>query len=209
MSTGNPLEQLRRRMQTHATPTAFVALAEEHRRAGRFGEAIAVCRDGLERYPAYVSARVTLGRALLDSGDVATAVAELEHAVAQSPDNLAAARALEAALAALGDVPRDADPVSPAAHDYTLIPDLPLREADAPVPPLPASLVGQALGVGADGPQEFGLGPDWSIPGVALPPGDWTRRACVGIVGRRDRHAGVLRAHRVADHVLHTAAPAG
>ncbi len=71
MSTANPLEQLRRRMQSHATPAAFAALAEEHRRAGRLVEAIAVCRDGLERYPAYVSARVTLGRALLDSGDVA------------------------------------------------------------------------------------------------------------------------------------------
>ena len=105
MSTGNPLEQLRRRMQSHATPTAFAALAEEHRRAGRLAEAVAVCREGLERYPAYVSGRVTLGRALLDSGDAMAAVTELEHAVAQSPDNLAAARALETARAALGDVP--------------------------------------------------------------------------------------------------------
>src|SRR5918993_807010 len=154
MSTGNPLEQLRRRMQSHATPTAFVALAEEHRRAGRFGEAIAVCRDGLERYPAYVSARVTLGRALLDSGDVAAAVSELEHAVAQSPDNLAAARALEAAHAALRDIPLDAA-APPALHDAVSLPDLPLRESDEDALPLPASLVGQALGVGADGPQEF------------------------------------------------------
>ena len=64
MTTGNPLDQLRRRMQTHATPTAFAALAEEHRRAGRLADAVAVCREGLERYPAYVSGRVTLGRAL-------------------------------------------------------------------------------------------------------------------------------------------------
>src|SRR5918993_788102 len=156
MSTGNPLEQLRRRMQSHATPTAFVALAEEHRRAGRFGEAIAVCRDGLERYPAYVSARVTLGRALLDSGDVAAAVSELEHAVAQAPDNLAAARALEAAHAALGDIPLDAS-APPSLHDDTSLPDLALHEAAEDVPSLHGSLVDQAFAVGADGPQEFGL----------------------------------------------------
>jgi hypothetical protein len=167
MSTGNPLEQLRRRTQSHATPTAFVALAEEHRRAGRFGEAIAVCRDGLERYPAYVSARVTLGRALLDSGEVATAVAELDHAVAQSPDNLAAARALEAAHAALGDMPPDA-PASPAMQDDASSPDLFLHEAGGDVPSLHGSLVEQAFAVGADGPQEFGLGPDWSIPDASL-----------------------------------------
>jgi hypothetical protein len=158
MSTGNPLEQLRRRMQSHATPTAFAALAEEHRRAGRYDEAIVVCRDGLARYPAYVSARVTLGRALLDSGDVTGALTELEHAVAQAPDNLAAARALESAHTALGNAPPP-PPLTAAAGD------LPLRVANDDTASIPASVVAQALGSGPDGPQEFGLGPDWSIPG--------------------------------------------
>ena len=53
MPTANPLEQLRRRMLSHAPPAAFAALAEEHRRAGRLAEAIAVCRDGLQRDPTY------------------------------------------------------------------------------------------------------------------------------------------------------------
>ncbi|MBA2355527.1 MAG: tetratricopeptide repeat protein, partial [Acidobacteria bacterium] len=107
MSTANPLEQLRRRMQPQATPAAFAALAEEHRRAGRLAEAIAVCREGLERYPTYVSARVTLGRALLDSGEVFDALGELERAVGQAPDNLAAVRALEAARVARADQPAE------------------------------------------------------------------------------------------------------
>lgn len=97
MATANPLEQLRRRMQSQAAPAAFASLAEEHRRAGRLADAITVCRDGLGRCPAYVSARVTLGRALLDSGDIDRALIELEQAVTQAPDNLAAARALEMA----------------------------------------------------------------------------------------------------------------
>lgn len=163
MSTGNPLEQLRRRMQSHATPTAFAALAEEHRRAGRFDEAIAVCRDGLARYPAYVSARVTLGRALLDSGEVTAALAELQQAVAQAPDNLAAARALESAHTALGNAPPPPLAPDPAAAD------LPLCVASDDVASIPDGVVAQALISGADGPHEFGLAPDWSIPD---PPAD-------------------------------------
>ena len=137
--------------------TAFAALAEEHRRAGRFEEAIAVCRDGLARYPAYVSARVTLGRALLDSGDVAGALAELEQAVAQAPDNLAAARALESAHTAIGNAPPP--PPLPPLQDLTLHP-----APEAETAPFEPSTVAQAVAGGPDGPQEFGLAPDWSIP---------------------------------------------
>lgn len=166
MSTGNPLEQIRRRMQSHATPTAFAALAEEHRRAGRFDEAIAVCRDGLSRYPAYVSARVTLGRALLDSGDAAAALAELEQAVAQAPDNLAAARALESVHTALGNAPPP--PLPPPMTD------LPLHGADGTATPAPRSVVAEALADAPDGPQEFGFGPDWSLPGVVAAAPDFS-----------------------------------
>jgi len=162
MSTANPLEQLRRRMQSHATPAAFAALAEEHRRAGRLVEAIAVCRDGLERYPAYVSARVTLGRALLDSGDVASAVAELEQAAAHAPDNLAAARALALARAA-GGAPTPPAPFAPPA-------DLPLHTADdEDTASIPSGVIAAALAAGPDRPQEFGLDPDWSIPDAPPP----------------------------------------
>ncbi|BCS33853.1 hypothetical protein TBR22_A30810 [Luteitalea sp. TBR-22] len=154
MPTGNPLEQLRRRMQSHATPAAFAALAEEHRRAGRLDEAIAVCRDGLARYPAYVSARVTLGRALLDTGDLAGALEELEQAVAQAPDNFAAVRALQAAHAAAGAAP----PPPPSAD---LVLHAPTTDDTADIA---GDLLARAMGTGVDGPQEFGLGPDWSLP---------------------------------------------
>jgi hypothetical protein len=186
MPTANPLEQLRRRMQSHASPAAFAAAAEEHRRAGRFAEAIAVCRDGLDRYPAYASARATLGRALLDSGDAAAAVAELEQAVAQAPDNLAASRALEAARAALGDLAEAAAPADPVGH-------LPLQgpvtgpaaddvdawhlgasgDASAGNPPAfenTSPAIDEALDMAADGPQEFGLGPDWLPTGPGFGP---------------------------------------
>ena len=59
------IEELRRRVDIDPASIAFAALAEEYRRAGQFEDAVETCRSGLRRHPAYVSARVTLGRALL------------------------------------------------------------------------------------------------------------------------------------------------
>jgi len=88
------IDELRRRVQTDPASFAFAALAEEYRKLGRHQEAIDTCRAGLARHPAYVSARATLGRALLDVGDLETAKAELEQVLRASPENLAALRGL-------------------------------------------------------------------------------------------------------------------
>jgi tetratricopeptide (TPR) repeat protein len=88
------IEELQRRVQKDPASIAFAQLAEEHRRAGAFEEAIDVCRAGLEQHPGYLSARVTLGRALLESGQYEDAQAELEYVLRAAPDNLAAIRAL-------------------------------------------------------------------------------------------------------------------
>lgn len=91
----NPrIEELKRRVQKDPASIAFAQLAEEHRRAGEYQEAIAVCRSGLEQHPGYLSARVTLGRALLETGAYDDAQAELEYVLRAAPDNLAAIRAL-------------------------------------------------------------------------------------------------------------------
>ena len=88
------LEELRRRVDLDPASVSFAALAEEYRRAGRFDQAIAVCRAGLARHPEYILARVTLGRALMDTGALSEARAEFERAVKAAPENLAAIRAL-------------------------------------------------------------------------------------------------------------------
>jgi predicted Zn-dependent protease len=91
----NPrIEELRRRVEKDPASIAFAALAEEYRRAGNCDEAIRLCRAGLAQHPGYLSAHVTLGRALLDSGELEEAQEELEHVVHLAPDNIAAARAL-------------------------------------------------------------------------------------------------------------------
>jgi len=73
---------------------AFAALAEEYRRAGRFEEAIAACLSGLKRHPSYLSARVTLGCALIEAGRYEQAQEEIEVVLRLAPENLAATRAL-------------------------------------------------------------------------------------------------------------------
>src|SRR3954449_479077 len=94
MADSQRIEDLRRRVQKDPTSIAFAQLAEECRRAGYYEEAVAVCRVGLELHPGYLSARVTLGRALIELNDLDTALAELEHVLKSAPENLAAIRGL-------------------------------------------------------------------------------------------------------------------
>jgi tetratricopeptide (TPR) repeat protein len=92
------LEDLRRRVQQDPSSIAFAQLAEECRRAGLFQEAVDVCRSGLLVHPAYSSARVTLGRALLELRSYEDAQHELEQVLRSAPENLAAVRGLADAL---------------------------------------------------------------------------------------------------------------
>jgi tetratricopeptide (TPR) repeat protein len=140
------IEDLERRVQQDPTSIAFAQLAEEHRRAGDFDEAVRVCRTGLAQHPAYLSARVTLGRALMELQRYDEARTELEYVLHASPDNAAATRALadirgivarrteeeQRAEAAAQAARRAADPydgpVGPAAltasaNDFAIDPD--------------------------------------------------------------------------------------
>lgn len=98
MAESSRLEDLRRRVQQDPSSIAFAQLAEECRRAGLFQEAVDVCRSGLLVHPAYSSARVTLGRALLELRSYEDAQHELEQVLRSAPENLAAVRGLADAL---------------------------------------------------------------------------------------------------------------
>jgi tetratricopeptide (TPR) repeat protein len=89
----NPrIDELRRRVQKDPASIAFAQLAEEYRRAGSHEDAIATCRAGLAIHPGYLSARVTLGRALIEVNDLDAAQAELEYVLKSATENLAAIR---------------------------------------------------------------------------------------------------------------------
>lgn len=76
------------RLANAPTSLAFATLADLYRKAGRARDAIALCRDGLRRYPQYATARLILAKAYLSEGDAEGALAELSRVVAQSPDDV-------------------------------------------------------------------------------------------------------------------------
>ncbi|NOT24919.1 MAG: hypothetical protein HOP16_02345 [Acidobacteria bacterium] len=88
------LDVLRRRVQQDPASIAFAPLAEELRRAGDNFEAVRVCLAGLEHHPAFLSARVTLGRALAALEQFQEARTEFEYVLRVAPDNLLASRSL-------------------------------------------------------------------------------------------------------------------
>jgi tetratricopeptide (TPR) repeat protein len=92
MADNQRIEDLRRRVQKDPASIAFAQLAEEYRRAGHFKEAVEVCRAGLAIHPGYLSARVTLGRALIELEQRDEAMRELELVLTSAPENLAALR---------------------------------------------------------------------------------------------------------------------
>lgn len=92
MADNARIDDLRRRVQKDPASIAFAQLAEEHRRAGQFAESVEVCRAGLAIHPTYLSARVTLGRALIELGQLDDARGELETVLKSAPENLAAIR---------------------------------------------------------------------------------------------------------------------
>jgi tetratricopeptide (TPR) repeat protein len=86
------IADLRRRVQQDPASLAFAPLAEELRRAGQLDEAVRICLAGLEHHPEYTSARATLGRALLERGEIEPAFLELTTVLGAAPEHLGALR---------------------------------------------------------------------------------------------------------------------
>lgn len=87
-------EELEQRLQDQPGSRLFVQLAEEYRRLERYDDAVRTLEKGLEDQPTYLSARVLLGRCLLESGDAAGAVPELEKVLRQDQTHLLAHKLL-------------------------------------------------------------------------------------------------------------------
>ena len=94
MAENSRVDDLRRRVQKDPASIAFAQLAEELRRSGGYQEAVDTCRAGLKIHPGYLSARVTLGRTLIELGQLDEAQAELSRVLESAPENLSAIRGL-------------------------------------------------------------------------------------------------------------------
>lgn len=107
MPTDSPrILELRRRVQADPASIAFAQLAEECRRAGFADDAIGICRAGLANHPGYLSARVTLGRALIETGRLDEAAVELTAVTQAAPTNLPAIRGLAEIHQQRGEMPQ-------------------------------------------------------------------------------------------------------
>jgi tetratricopeptide (TPR) repeat protein len=98
------IDDLRRRLDREPGSRVFAQLAEELRKAGQLPEAVRIARQGLLVHPGYPSARMTLGRALMDMRDLRGARAEFEAVLRGAADNILASRFLGECLEGLGDL---------------------------------------------------------------------------------------------------------
>jgi tetratricopeptide (TPR) repeat protein len=67
---------------------AFAQLADLYRKAGRTSEAVALCREGLQRWPHYTTARLILAKTLLSEGQLEAAQAEVDAMLQTSPKDV-------------------------------------------------------------------------------------------------------------------------
>ncbi len=91
-------------MNKNKISISFIPIAEEYIKSGMLDEAIAVLKEGLQAYPNYIGARVSLGKAYLEKGLVNEAMREFEQVVQVSPDNLFAYRKLVSIYKDLGRI---------------------------------------------------------------------------------------------------------
>ena len=179
MGENSRLNELRRRVQADPASIAFAALAEEYRRLGKFQQAIEACTEGLKRHPSYLSAHVTLGRALLEVGRFDEAEQQLQFVLSAAPENLAAIRGLAeihhrrgehgydvAALSALHEQAVASDAPPDVAPQVTAEP-MPLAVPEAAESAAPATII-EAL---APPPQEPPSPPPSFAPAQYDPPG--------------------------------------
>ncbi len=87
-TAANAIRRQEERLQRDPTSLAFAQLADLYRKIGRTRDAITLCREGLERYPHYTTARLILAKALLAEEEFAQALTELSAILAVSPNDL-------------------------------------------------------------------------------------------------------------------------
>ena len=158
----NPrIVELRRRVDKDPASIAFAQLAEEYRRGGDHEQAVRICRDGLARHPGYLSAQVTLGRALMELGYYEEARRELESVLKVASDNLAAIRA----LAVIHQRRRHV-----SAPTEVQQPDVPARTPDAAAATEPAAPVIASPPSASVTPVEIAVSETVSKAGISVVP---------------------------------------
>jgi tetratricopeptide (TPR) repeat protein len=91
-ATLSAIRRYEERLARDPTSLAFAPLADAYRKTGRVRDAIRLCREGLERFPHYVTARLILSKGLLDDGDPDGALSEVRAILEVRPHEAQAHR---------------------------------------------------------------------------------------------------------------------
>ena len=91
-ATNATIRRYEERLARDPASVVFAQLADLYRKAGRTREAAALCREGLQRYPHYVTARLILAKSLAADGALDDASVEVETILAANPNDVLAHR---------------------------------------------------------------------------------------------------------------------
>jgi tetratricopeptide (TPR) repeat protein len=207
MADYSRIDDLRRRVQKDPASIAFAQLAEELRRSREYQEAVETCRAGLKIHPGYLSARVTLGRALVELGQLEEAEAELSRVLASAPENLAAIRGLAETYHRRGDLVRALAQYRAAQLLAPNDPDLEETVADLsrqiePAKPPPSG----GLTIEHMHDELRKLAPPRPKPAAQKAPTAQAAQAASRLVGAPPRPDGTLTANAADDRAIRTIA---
>ena len=82
------IQRLEERVARDPASLAFAQLADLYRKAGRMQDAVAVCRQGLTRYPQYTTARLILAKTWLSEERFDDAAAEIRAVLEHNPKDV-------------------------------------------------------------------------------------------------------------------------
>lgn len=185
MKAKDSIDSLRERMSRDPFSRAFLQLAEEYRKVGRYDEAVKVCMEGLARHPTYHTARIALGRTYLEKGDLESARRALSEVLELTPENHLAAKLLAEVQRRMGDLSGASETYRAILRHYpgdreiaALLHDLQPPKADErpgsaalpPAAPSPAALgvrVESARPTPAGGEPSLDYGPEDLVGGMA------------------------------------------
>lgn len=84
------IEEYTKKLDTNPESLVFVPLAEAYRKSGMLDEAIDTCQKGLKHHPTYMSARMVLGRSLMEKGMMQEAAEEFKKVASADVNNIMA-----------------------------------------------------------------------------------------------------------------------
>ncbi len=102
MNAGS-IEALREQLKKAPSPRLYFQLAEDLRAAGNIEESVAVLKEGVARFPRYLSTRISLGKALLMVQNNREAVEVMKGVLEEDPENVIAIRTLAQAYEGQGE----------------------------------------------------------------------------------------------------------